>query len=603
MHISRIFIRNFRNFRHLDVPICDGVTCFIGENNSGKTNLFYALRLVLDGTISSARRCLQEDEVSVGLTFKKPEHVLISIEFSDFADQPEQEALICEAVLESGVARLSYRFRPRAVVRDEIAQWGDGKPARELNLDDYHWELVGGGDDIDLSTISWSDNFGSYFRSETLQQGYLVVLMEALRDVESRLAQQRGSPLQQLIDQKGFPAEEQTGLVDLLKDANKQINDSESIKDLANEITASFGEAAGKTYSMSVSLGLGTPTFTDITRGIKVLLSGYGLDNIDPSRNGLGLNNVLFISMILRYFEQRRVDAKMAGQLLLIEEPEAHLHPQLQRVLVSMLLNKSVQVFVTSHSTHVTSAIPLERQVVLTSTGSAATGSVRVAQIPGIDEKIGADLERYLDATRSTLLYARRVMLVEGPAEQFLIPPLVKQVMGIDLEDLGISVVPIYGTHFSVYAKLFGPEGIQKKCAVVADGDLVPSDAVDTEDAESDVDVSTLRQLNVEENDLVKVFQSTSTFEREIATSGNFHMLEWAAYEVQAASLQKLLKELQEAIAREEANLPTDQIGTRVLNLAKRIGKARFAQITARHTKHANDIPEYVSKAVEWLTG
>jgi recombinational DNA repair ATPase RecF len=49
MFISRLFIKNFRNLRRLDVEIEQGVTCFIGENNSGKTNIFHAIRLVLDG--------------------------------------------------------------------------------------------------------------------------------------------------------------------------------------------------------------------------------------------------------------------------------------------------------------------------------------------------------------------------------------------------------------------------------------------------------------------------------------------------------------------------------------------------------------------------
>ena len=78
----------------------------------------------------------------------------------------------------------------------------------------------------------------------------------------------------------------------------------------------------------------------------------------------------------------------------------------------------------------------------------------------------------YLDATRSTLLFARKVILVEGPAELFLIPVLVKQVLGLDLDSLGITVVPIYGVHFDVYARLFGENMLPKKCAILADGDL-----------------------------------------------------------------------------------------------------------------------------------
>jgi hypothetical protein len=111
MFISRLFIQNCRNLRHFDVELGPGVTCFIGENNSGKTNPLQALRLVLDGDISAQRRRLQPEDLAAGLTFANPEHVLVSVEFSDFAGRPNEEALPFTGVLENGKARISYRFR------------------------------------------------------------------------------------------------------------------------------------------------------------------------------------------------------------------------------------------------------------------------------------------------------------------------------------------------------------------------------------------------------------------------------------------------------------------------------------------------------------
>jgi putative ATP-dependent endonuclease of OLD family len=146
---------------------------------------------------------------------------------------------------------------------------------------------------------------------------------------------------------------------------------------------------------MSVSLGLGEPSFNDITRGLKVLLSGYGLQNLDPSRNGLGLNNILYVSMLLNSFERRVARQETAGQLLLVEEPEAHLHPQLQRVLLSTLQQKQVQIFITTHSTHITSGVPMIHHVVLTSSGGAATESIKPSTIPQITAGDIADLDRY----------------------------------------------------------------------------------------------------------------------------------------------------------------------------------------------------------------
>jgi putative ATP-dependent endonuclease of OLD family len=602
MFISRLFIKNFRNLRHLDVEIGQGVTCFIGENNSGKTNLFHALRLVLDGNISAQRRRLQPEDLAAGLTFAQPEHVLISVEFSDFAGRPNEEALPFTAVLENGKARLSYRFRPKATTRDALEQIPEGGPIPGLKIDDYVWEIAAGGDNIDLNTVSWNESFGTRFSTDNLQQGYLVVIMEALRDVENRLAAPRTSPLQQIVEQRNIPDDEKARIVQHLQTANANINASATIRTIGTQLSNSFKEAAGKSFAMGVSLGLGESSFTDISRGLRVLLSGYGLDNLDPARNGLGLNNVLYISMLLNYFEGRVAEQRTAGQLLLVEEPEAHLHPQLQRVLLATLQRKNVQVFITTHSTHVTSGVPLSSHVVLTSTGGPVTTFTKPTAIPALGAGEVADLERYLDATRSTLLYARKVLLVEGPAEQFVIPPLAKKVLGIDLDEEGIAIVPIFGTHFASYAKLFGPGGIQKKCAILTDGDLAPSDADPNIGAdEGEDEPAPVRQdLNALRGQYVEVFTCQTTFERELTVAGTLAMLKAATREIGAPRVGDGLQRLEERIAAgQQPDLNPGKDG--VLRTAKRFGKARFAQVISKHVAAATSVPDYVRDALTWL--
>ena len=602
MYVSRIFVKNFRNLRALDVEIGPGVTCFIGENNTGKTNLFHALRLLLDGNISAQRRRLQREDLSLGLTFDSPEHVLISIEFADFAGKPNEEALPFTAVLQNGKARLSYRFRPKASVRDVIEQREEGAPNPALGMDDYVWEIAAGGDNVDLNAVTWLESFGSRYSTENLQGGYLVTLMEALRDVESRLAAPRTSPLQQIIDQRRIPEAEQSALVGHLQTANSNINASTTIGDIGTQLSASFSDVAGGTFAMGVSLGLGEASFTDISRGLKVLLSGYGLASLDPSRNGLGLNNVLYISMLHHYFECRVAEGKTAGQLLLVEEPEAHLHPQLQRVLLATLQRKSVQVFITTHSTHITSGVPIGAQIILTSNGGAVTTCVKASTIEAFEDGDLADLERYLDATRSSLLYARKVLLVEGPAEQFLIPLLVKSVMNIDLDDEAIAVIPIHGTHFKSYARLFSAGGIQKRCAILTDGDQLPSDAdpeVAPEAGEAAAaptrqEIDSLRGANVE------IFRCESTFEREIALPGALLMLEKSVREIGSPGSANHLRNL--AAQPPVAQLAGMRVAKdKVLRVAKRFGKARFAQITSKYTDDATELPDYIRDAVNWL--
>jgi putative ATP-dependent endonuclease of OLD family len=602
MFISRVFVKNFRNLLHFDAETVEGITCFIGENNSGKTNLFHALRLVLDGNLSAYRRRLQPEDLTAGLTFARPEHVLISVEFSDFVGKPNEEAVPFTAALEDGTARFSYRFRPKPAVRDEIEHIPEGKPIRKLVMDDYIWEIAAGGDNVDLNAVTWKDSFGNKFSTDNLQQGYLVVIMDALRDVENRLAAPRTSPLQQIVEQRRIPEAEQTKLVGFLQTANASINQSKTIRELGTQLSDSFQKAAGKSFSMGVSLGLGEPSFTDISRDLRVLLSGYGLNNLDPSRNGLGLNNVLYISMLLSYFERRVAEKKTAGQLLLVEEPEAHLHPQLQRVLLAALQRRNVQIFITTHSTHVTSGVPLSSHVVLTSNGGPVTKVTRPASIPGLRAEDAADLERYLDATRSALLYARKVLLVEGPAEQFVIPRLTKAVLHVDLDEEGIAIVPIFGTHFAAYAKLFGRGGIEKKCAVLTDGDLMPSDADPNAPAEDDKEGAAPKRQDLDalRGQYVEIFSCETTFERELTMPGTLIMLEAAAREMGATRAIATLEQVRARIASGR-RVDLTQAKDTVLRIAKRFGKARFAQVVSKHVATATALPTYIRSALDWL--
>ena len=194
-------------------------------------------------------------------------------------------------------------------------------------------------------------------------------------------------------------------------------------------------------------------------------------------QNGLGYNNLIYIATVLGDLKRQKELEKEAYIALLIEEPEAHLHPQLQSIFFNYLnkLNEiGFQIFVSSHSPTITAKADLDSLIVLQDQENKITSlSINKSNLNDINRKY---LEKFLDVTKSQLFFANGVILVEGISEALLFP-VFSEIIGTEysIEKKGVELVNLNGVAFEHFGKLFNPDNAETRlncrCAILTDDD------------------------------------------------------------------------------------------------------------------------------------
>ena len=209
-------------------------------------------------------------------------------------------------------------------------------------------------------------------------------------------------------------------------------------------------------------------------------------------------------------------------------------------------------------------------------------------------------IERYLDTKRSALLFSKGVMLVEGDAEEIIIPTLVKKVLGISLDEIGVSLINIGSTSFEYIAPLFSEERIQRYCAIITylDKQAVPEDSVLYKKNAEDNGKSRKEKLErlFENNLWVHTFLADTTFEIEFSNcETNITLYKEAVSElyVNQASIDNWKGELSQEVC--------DKRNEVILKLADKFGKGWLSLIVSKIIFSTNDrvcIPSYIIDAL-----
>ncbi|WP_445458223.1 ATP-dependent nuclease [Flavobacterium sp. HNIBRBA15423] len=442
MYISELKLWNFRKYGigsndldlenpHLNVPLEKGMNIIIGQNDSGKSAILDAIKLVL----------------------KTHAYEWIKVEKSDFHSNTEK-------------LRIEIHFK--GITDDEAKHfiewlgWDNEKQPRLILIyqAEYRNNRI-----LPSDVKAGMDGTGFLLNAEARE--YLkCTYLKALRDADSELMAKKNSRLSQILQEhklfkkkKGDTSkhqieqifEEANGLIKnyFNEDIEKIEGQKSNKKQIAGPINEFLKDFIDDDYLSKF----------DIAKAeIKNILEKISLGIEERDNLGLGTMNRLFMAAELLHLKKEKYDGL---KLCMVEELEAHLHPQAQMKIIETLdreANTGIQFILTTHSSNIASKVDLKSLIICKNNNVFPLGE----DYTYLGEKTKESkyensykyLKRFLDVTKSNLFFAKGVILVEGWSEEILIPEIAKKI-NCDLTKKEVSIVNVGSTAYLDFAKVF----------------------------------------------------------------------------------------------------------------------------------------------------
>lgn len=487
MFLRGFRIQNFRSCIDVTIKFQSSLTLIVGENNSGKSNVIDALRLA---TPPLSGRRSKYFEIDDDPSFGSRDPIQLTAEFSDLT-RYQKGQYITALDMKSGNVFYTTRFTP------------DESLPRHSRVERLAGRVPSPDSEPD--------------KREQINHVYL----EPLRDAQRELDSATGSRLSLIIKY----LTEESDRDNFLSQANKGLKELEGhtvVTDTKDSIQGHVTDLTAPVRSQAIGLEFEKLKLHRLTRGLRLKMAEHGVELSDLAESGLGYANLLYMASVILELQNAQ-HAELT--LFLVEEPEAHLHPQLQAVLLDYLQDKAeesvrpddngpagrIQVIATTHSPNLASSVGTKNIVALrTKQFAAPVGEKNDAADATVEDQATAkmrnatvavplcdimlsDAERrkidqYLDVSRAELLFTPRAILVEGISEAVLLPVLAKHSVFAGRKDeralyrkfRGTSIINVGSVDFTPYLKLLLREvdGVRlvDLLIVITDGDPNPED-------------------------------------------------------------------------------------------------------------------------------
>lgn len=496
MYIEKVEIENFRIFgEKAEIFFQKGLNMLIGENNSGKTAIIDAIRLVMSLGTYKRNLYMDESDFHINEYGVRSLNAKISLYFNDLNEEQKAELLYLSDVINpnSNNAEIHVNYTLYLNNKGEYRVKEEVLGYNEQTIPD----------------------------KECLQK-LTSIYMPAIRNAEKDMQPSKYSQLSQLLLKFANTKEKKENLVKIVRNMNNSIIKDITISEMQDSINKNLKSIEKEIINQKINISLAESSINDIGATLKLT------------------NSKELKKIFINKEEKDRIVSELIAD---IEDVEKYINEISEDTYIVNIL--------TSHSPTLISRFKIDKLIIL----QQNEDKINISNLSKIKFDRGEQeiIERYLDVTKSQMFFAKGIIFVEGITEALLINEFSK-ILKRDLDKYAVEIVNINGVDFEPFAKIFQIENnenlLSTKCSIITDDDrctnpnnkelfvekekiesytkILEEDLIQISNKLNHGDISDRAKKLIEYNkNNIKVVTAKKTFEYELARIREIETLCW----------------------------------------------------------------------------